>query len=207
MKRMNRVSMSQSAVALIPAATTAILRSLIQNGVTAPPFGDLGLGQAKISAWPLSRISQADKQEQRINLFLYQAQTKGGFPVRTGGESPGFQIQAFEMSYMLSVHGEENFQSELLFGVATSALAQKSRLNSAEIAASVANLKPADDQPELGRLFAEIGSTNVVSRFEALEICPMLEGADKMLDLWSKLQAPLRLSQTYQVVVRIASAG
>ncbi|WP_420120979.1 DUF4255 domain-containing protein [Nakamurella sp.] len=111
------------------AATTAVLRQLLQNEVTAANVaGSIG-GSVTVSALPPDRIDVANEKAQ-LNLFMYQVRPNAGwsttaFPSHDGsGRRLTNPPLALDLSYMLSAYGAKDFDSEILLGLGALVLHQ-----------------------------------------------------------------------------------
>src|SRR4051812_30703718 len=94
------------------AATTAVLRRLLQNAI--PSSDALGtLGDISVSALPPDRIDVTNEKN-RLNLFLYQVTPNTGW-MNTEYPSHSFDGArlsnpplALDLHYMLSAYGEKD---------------------------------------------------------------------------------------------------
>lgn len=102
------------------AATTAVLRALLQNAL--PTANLVGvLGPITVSALPPDRID-VGTETARLNLFMYQVRPNAGWS-NTGlpsHDATGRRVAnpplALDLSYMLSAYGAKDFHSEILLG-------------------------------------------------------------------------------------------
>jgi hypothetical protein len=102
------------------AATTAVLRGLLQNAIPAADLVGL-LGPITVSALPPDRID-VTAETARLNLFMYQVKPNAGW---SNNEFPWYDATghritnpplALDLSYMLSAYGSKDFHSEILLG-------------------------------------------------------------------------------------------
>jgi Pvc16 N-terminal domain len=102
------------------AATTAVLRQMLQNAIPTANLVGL-LGNVTVSALPPDKIDVANETS-RLNLFMYQVRPNAGW---SNSEAPSHSVVgrrltnpplALDLSYMLSAYGAKDFFSEILLG-------------------------------------------------------------------------------------------
>ena len=161
------------------AATTAVLRGLMQNAIPAADLVGL-LGPITVSALPPDRID-VTAETARLNLFMYQVKPNAGW---SNNEFPWYDPTgrritnpplALDLSYMLSAYGSKDFHSEILLGYGALVLHQtrvltrdlvKQTFTGGALPADLALLSTADldSQEELVSLSMEPMSVDDLSR-------------------------------------------
>jgi hypothetical protein len=110
------------------AATTAVLRRLLQDAIPASNLVGL-LGNVTVSALPPDRIDVTNEAA-RLNLFMYQVRPSAGW---SNTDHPSHSANgrrltnpplALELGYMLSAYGAKDFHSEILLGYGAMVLHQ-----------------------------------------------------------------------------------
>jgi hypothetical protein len=103
------------------AATTAVLRSILENGfsqLSLPPLGNI-----TVSTLPPDRIVVGRGETSTLNLFMYHASPNQGWrntdlPSRdTSGNRVANPPLALDLHYMMSAYGGEDLHSEVLLGL------------------------------------------------------------------------------------------
>jgi Pvc16 N-terminal domain len=130
------------------AATTAVLRRLLQNAI--PSANLLGvLGNVTVSALPPDKID-VTKEVSRLNLFMYQVRPSAAWS-NTDLPSHGATGRrltnpplALDLSYMLSAYGAKDFHSEILLGYGAMVLHQTRVLTRDLIQQTFSGVLPAD---------------------------------------------------------------
>ena len=110
------------------AATTAVLRRLLQNAIPSADLAGL-MGTIDVTALPPDRIDVTNEKSQ-LNLFLYQVTPNPGW---MNTDQPSFSFDgnrltnpplALDLHYMLSAYGEKDLFGEMLLGYAAMVLHQ-----------------------------------------------------------------------------------
>ena len=102
------------------AATTAVIRALLQNAIPAADLFGV-LGNIEVSALPPDRIDLT-AETSRLNLFMYQARPNPGWcnTDLPSHDSTSRRLTnpplSLDLSYLLSAYGAKNFHGEILLG-------------------------------------------------------------------------------------------
>ena len=205
--------------ALIPAAATAILKSLIENGLVERSITAALGSDAAVSGLPPDRFALDSDGRSQVNLFLYQLSQKGLAPASAygpsvdtlppGGSSPGGPARrgrlplTVEMQYLVTVVGAQDLQAEILLGAALDVLRQTPSLSGVEAAQILSAAGDAKSlAPPTRALLASAKLGTVLCR---MQICLQVLTLQEMLNLWSIFQTPYRLSALYKVTAEMFS--
>ena len=196
---------AQSTNALVFAGITAALKNVLENGmveqgVTAHLGDDFSL-----SALPPDRITTGSDEKPQINLFLYQVRPKGlDAPGRYAPpESRAETFIAYELFYLLTAYGSQDFHIEVLLGTAMERLRDTPLLLPPEIEALFRKLGNQDSGRLVLPAFVNLAASPLAGRVIEVRISPHVLAPEEMLQLWSALQARFRPSATYRVLVKI----
>ncbi len=199
--------------ALIPAATTAILKSLIENGLVEHSITAAIGSDAAVSGLPPDRFAQDSDGKSQVNLFLYQLSQKGLSPASAYGPAPNQEGDAgtrrgrlpltVEMQYLVTVTGAQDLQAEILLGTALDVLRHTPSLSGSEAAHMLSAAGDAESMaPPTRALLASADLGAILCRMKiVLQVLTLQE----MLNLWSIFQTPYRLSALYKVTVEMFS--
>lgn len=193
-------------IALVPAAVTAVLKSILENGLIDHGLtGHLG-SDILVSAQPFDRVETGENEHARINIFLYQINPKG----ITGYRRPGSErsvdsgiryISEVELFYVVTAYGAQDLHSEMLLGCAIQSLHDSATVGP-ELIQSILT---AQSSPRGGRVVpaaqSAVAASGSSAKIKCLRIVPYLIEPERLVSLWSSQQAPYRPSTTYQVTV------
>ena len=180
------------------AATTAVLRRLLQNAIPAAQLGGV-LGPVVVSALPPDRINVAVETSQ-LNLFMYQIRPNTGwsnneFPSHgSSGRRLTSPPLALDLSYMLSAYGAQNFHGEILLGHGALLLHQTRVLTRDAIKATFAGgALPAD--------LALLSGSGLDSQEEIVSLSMESLAMEEMSQLWQVFGEKYRPSIAFQAHV------
>ena len=184
------------------AATTAVLREVLQTGMTALDLPNALAGDVVVTAESPDRILRtgADAQSQ-LNVFLYSVQrntgwSNAGLPSRDArGERVASPMLALDLCYLLTAYGVGDYHAEILLGGAAQVLHDMPGLDRDTIRDA---LTPAANRPPV---LNQLQNAGLADQFEALKITPMPLPSEEISRLWSALNDPYRPSMAYQVSV------
>lgn len=188
--------------ALAIAATTAVLREVLQTGMTALDLGSALAGDVVVSAEPPDRIVRngADAQSQ-LNLFLYNVQRNPGWsnvglPARDArGERTGSPVLGLDLYYLLTAYGVGDYHAEILLGGAIHVLHELPGLDRPTIREA---LTPAANRPAV---LAQLQHAGLAEQLESMKVTPLPMPTDEISRLWSALNDSYRPSLAYLVTV------
>lgn len=204
--------------ALVPAATTAILKSLLENGLVEQSITAAIGSDAAVSGLPPDRFALDADDKSQVNLFLYQLSQKGLAPASAYGPQISSEAKSLEakgaarrgrlpltveMQYLLTVSGAQDLQAEILLGTALDILRQTPSLSGSEAAQRLHAAGNAQSlAPPTRALLAAADLGTVLCQMKiSLQVLTLQE----MLNLWSIFQTPYRLSALYKVTVEMHS--
>jgi hypothetical protein len=182
--------------ALALASVTAVLKSLLENGLAGRGVtGELG-GDATVSALPPDRVTSGADERAQLNLFLYHVTPHVGLRAANGG---GGGALALELHYLLTAYGAQDYQTEILLGHALQLLHETPVIGREELGATIASLTSAGDGRVVPPALAALVQSDLAEQVEQIRILPEFLGTEDMAKLWSSLQAKFRPSLTYKV--------
>lgn len=196
------------------AAVTAVLKSLLGNGLVASA-GSAGLGDVNISALPPDRLTTGTDERSQLNIFMYRVSPFSAIGNRAlferkerasqGHKSPA--PLAMELSYLLTACGAEEFHAEVLLGSAMQLLHQTPVLTPEKIRTALENLSPKKTKVQANPVKAALSASQLAEQVQQIRITPQFLSFEDMSKLWAALQARYRPSVCYQVsAVMIAGA-
>ncbi|HEX9372591.1 MAG TPA: DUF4255 domain-containing protein [Roseiflexaceae bacterium] len=190
---------------LVIASVTAILKSLLENGlvdrgVTASIGSD-----AIVSALPPDRIDVGADERAQLNLFLHQVtpntalRSASRLALDGDEKRPATSQLALDLHYLLTAYGAQDFQIEILLGYAIQRMHRTPTLKRDAIRASLTALSSADHGNVLPPTLAAMAASNLADQVEQIAISPQFLNGDEMSKIWSALQARYRPSVAYKV--------
>ena len=181
------------------AATTAVLRNLLDNGmIDAGP----AVGAVTVTAVAPDSIKLDDPAlGPRLNLFLYRASPNGwlsnaGLPTRSGdGTLVTNPPLALDLHYLLTAYAKSDFQAEILLGYAMSVLHDHPVLDRASIRTA---LTPSPLGPSiLPPAFQALAAADLADQAAAVTVALEPLDTEEMARLWSAIQAHYRPTVAY----------
>jgi hypothetical protein len=191
--------------ALAIASVTAILKSMLENGLVDRGISASVGSDAVVSALPPDRVDVGADERAQLTLFLHQVtpNTNLRSPGRLAldaDERPGAAPRlALDLHYLLTAYGAQDFQIEILLGYAIQRMHQAPTLRREAIRASLKALSAADHGNVLPPTLAAMASSDLAERVEQIAIAPQFLSGDEMSKIWSALQARYRPSIAYKV--------
>ncbi len=185
--------------ALLLAATTAVLRHLLENelarqGVTAFLGGD-----AVVSVLPPDRIPTGAEERAQVNVFLYQVAPNAALGSRLrGGAREGPPPLALDLYYLVTAYGAQDLQAEVLLGHVVQVLHERPVLPGEAIRAALAALVSRGGS---AALLSGLDPQEAAEAMGELRITPHFGAVDDLARVWSALQAGYRPSVAYRVTL------
>jgi hypothetical protein len=181
--------------ALALASVTAVLKSLLENGLANRGVtSDLG-GDATVSALAPDRVTSGADERAQLNLFLYHVTPHVGLRA-SGGDGA---VLALELHYLVTAYGAQDYQTEILLGHALQLFHERPVLGREELRTTLASLTSASDGRVVPPALAALTGSDLAEQVEQLRILPEFLSTEDMSKLWSSLQAKFRPSVTYKV--------
>ena len=190
--------------ALAIGAVTAVIRSLLENGLIQQGIAS-SLGEVpRITAQApeLDNGSGGAQSRDRLNLFFCQATTNPGWrnvgmPTRNyDGDRVNTDPLALDLHYLLTAYSQETFHAEIMLGYAMQLLHETPVLPRDTIRNALRSLsgsnRPAD---------RSIATADLADQIEQIKISSQPTNSEELSRFWSALQTPYRPSASYQVSV------
>jgi hypothetical protein len=190
--------------ALAIGAVTAVIRSLLENGLIQQGIAS-SLGEVpRITAQApeLDNGSSGAQSRDRLNLFFCQATTNPGWrnvgmPTRNhDGDRVNTDPLALDLHYLLTAYSQETFHAEIMLGYAMQLLHETPVLPRDTIRNALRSLsgsnRPAD---------RSIATADLADQIEQIKISAQPTNSEELSRFWSALQTPYRPSASYQVSV------
>ncbi len=194
--------------AMVLAAATAVLKSLLDNGlVTYGLSGSLG-GEVVTSVLSPDRITVQSDSHSQLNLFLYQITQKGLGTVSryaSGDDVPRTDLVVFELLYLVTAYGAQDYHTEILLGYALDQLNAHPCLSGSEVRTTLEAFAPNGNHHQLSPPLMALGQSDIAGRFATIRIAPQITTYQDMQNLWSSFQTPYRPSATYKVTLELSA--
>jgi hypothetical protein len=180
------------------AATTAVLRQLLQNAIPAAQLFGV-LGAIDVTALPPDRIDVA-AEKSSLNLFMYQARPNTGWSIAeipshdTTGRRLNNPPLALDLSYMLSAYGAQNFHGEILLGYGAIVLHQTRVLLRETVKATFSGGALPPD-------LALLATSGLDGQEELVKLTMDSMSVDELSRLWSVFGEKYRPSIAFQATV------
>jgi len=162
--------------ALALASVTGMLKDMLENGLARGDVMSNG-GDAPVSALPPNRAPSSVGERPQLNLFLYLVTPHTG--LRSSGSDSGAPRLALDLHYLVTAYGVQDYQAEILLGLALQLLHEQPVLESKEIREAIASLSTTRDgrfvPPALAALTAS-DLANQVERDQDRSRIPKLRG-------------------------------
>jgi hypothetical protein len=162
--------------------------------------------QVAVTAFPPDRVETGAKEQNQINLFLFQVTPNPGWrnmglPSRAGGgERVSNPPLALDLHYLLTAYGQEQFNAEILLGYAMHLLHEKPVLTRQEIRSALAVPSPVTGGI-LPPAFKEGAAADLADQVEQIKITPQILNTEELSKLWTAFQGHYRPTTAYQVSV------
>lgn len=187
--------------ALSLASVTALLKSLLENGLaTAGVTSKLG-GDATVSALPPDRVTSGADEKAQLNVYLYHITPHNAMrnTVPPASGQNGHRPLALELHYLLTAYGSQDYQTEILLGHALQLLHETPVLERERIRSSLSALSHTRDRRVIPAPQASLAQSPLADQVERITITPEFLSTEEISKLWSALQAKYRPSATYKV--------
>lgn len=185
------------------AAVSAVLRDLLQTGMTAMQLGDSLQGSlhgdVSVSVGAPDRVAtQGTGAGTQLNVFLYNvARNVGwanlGLPSRdTRGDRIDNPVLGLDLYYLLTAYGMKDYDAEVLLGGAMQVLHDTPGLDRNEIRTALGTGL---------NLPKNVEFCGLADQAEAIRITPLPMSTEEIVRLWSAFQSNYRPSVAYLVTV------
>ena len=180
------------------ASVTAALRSVLTNGLIRHS-GATGLGDVTVTVLPPDRVSVGSEEPNQLNLFMYRVTPHSALKNARGAiADAGVKSRtiAFDLHYLLTAYGAQDYNSEILLGCAVQLLSGTPVLNCDALPATAES--PARTRGSAGPR-AGLAPAELAREAVDIRITPQFLSSEEMSKLWSSLQARYRPSLAYEV--------
>lgn len=193
--------------ALAIAGVTAVLRSLLDDGMITQNISSIVDGRVAVTVLPPDRVETGNGSEHtQLNLFLHQVTFNNGW--RNHGlpscDSSGrYRLTnpplALDLHYLLSVYSAEELEGEILLGYAMQLLHETSVLDRTAIRRALENAPEIGDSlPPALRALAESGLADQV---EQIKVVPEPLSTEDLSKFWTATQSHYRPTAAYLATV------
>jgi Pvc16 N-terminal domain len=193
--------------ALAIASVTAVLKNLLNNGLTNQDISAT-VGSFTVSALSPDRIDiTTPGQQSQLNLFLYQVTPNAGWrnvglPSRNGnGERTSNPPLALNLHYLLTAYGALEFHAEILLGYGMQLLHEIPVLTRDAIRTSLAPPSPGGGGSNLPPEMQALFTSELAEQVEQIKIVPETLNSEEISRMWTAFQARYRPSAAYQASV------
>lgn len=194
--------------ALAVAATTAVLRHLLENGLSTYGAASLLGGDVLVSALPPSRVPVGAEERAQLNLFLYQVTPHAALrpvpqPARPWHDDTDALPLRLDMAYLLTAFGAQDLHMETLLGCGIQLFHGVPTLGADRLQATLAAAAHEDGGRDVLPVVAALARLARHCPVAEMKIAPLFLDLEEMSRLWSALQSPYRPSIAYKVSVAL----
>lgn len=189
--------------ALAIAATTAVLRSILNTGLAKQTSLSGILGSLTVSALPPDRITTGASEANQLNLFMYQVTPNPGWnnvgmPARDGrGDRVSNPPLALDLHYLLWAYGAADLHAEILLGYGMQLLHEMPVLTRNAIRAAFTPGTGGSLPP----IMQTLATAELADQMELIKICPYTLSTEELSKLWSAFQDKYRPTAAYIATV------
>jgi hypothetical protein len=180
------------------ASVTAVVKRLIENGLARRAVTSLIGGDATISSLPPDRVPSGSDEKPQLNVFLFSVSPHSALSGKRNGSGP--PPLALDLHYLISGYGAQDFQAEILLGLAIQILHEKPVVERDELRAILSSLSSTADRRVVPPTSAALAGSDLAERTARLTITPEFLSTEDSSKLWSAMQAKYRPSVTYKVM-------
>jgi hypothetical protein len=199
--------------ALAIAGVTAVLRDLLHEGLINHDLPS-DVSNVKVTSEPPDIITTGPNEEDRLNLFFYQATPNAGWrnadlPARdAAGSRVANPPLALDLHYLLTAYGAKSFHAEILLGYAMQILHETPVLTRDDIRRAlnpVPVVPPDPPVPVNGSIlpggFALLSAADLAEQAEQIRVTPQYLSTEEISKLWAATKANYRATCAYHVSV------
>ena len=190
--------------ALAIASVTYVMRDLLYNGLVTlnNNVGNI-LGDVDVKAQPLDRIEPSGSSSiNQLNLFMYLATPNQGWrnqdlPSRNSdGDRISNPALALDLHYLLTAHGKDEWNDEILLGCGMQILHENPTLARNTIRSV---LTPIGGPTQA--LLTALSNSGLAEQIELIKITPESMNTEEISRLWTAFGAKYRLNAAYKATV------
>jgi Pvc16 N-terminal domain len=192
--------------ALAIAAVTAVLKDILENGLTHDAIAT-SIGDTLITAIPPDRISVGADERPQLNIFLYQVSPNRNADW-VGRDRIDVRLPpplALDLHYLLTAYGPKDFQSELLLGYALQLLHEIPILNRDRVYTALKHAASLSSFGVLSQALATLSIEDLADQIAPIKLGSEFFSMEETSKLWSSLQTHYRPSAGYQASMILIS--
>lgn len=188
--------------AMTIATVTAMLRSLLENGLVTRDVTTAIGGDVLVSAVPPDRIATGAEEKPQLNLFLYQVSASTGLrgPLGRADRLANVPPLVLELSYLITAYGAGDYQTDILLGYILQLFHETPLLKTEAIRSTIKAGSKAGGGRVVTPGLAALAGSDLAEQVD-LRIVPQFLDQEALSRLWSAMQAKHRPSATYKVSV------
>jgi Pvc16 N-terminal domain len=194
--------------ALTIATVTAVLRSLLENGLVSRDVTTAIGGDVIVSAVPPDRIVTGAEEKPQLNLFLYQVAASTGLrnASRTT-DTVNAPPLALELYYLITAYGAQEYQTDILLGYVLQLFHETNVISTDAIRKAVKAASKVGGGRVVAPGLAALAASDLAERVDSVRVSPQFLDPDGLSRLWSSVQAKYRPSAAYKVSVVSIGVG
>lgn len=186
------------------ASVTALLKDLLENGLASNGVTARLGGDASVSAMPPDRISSGADEKAQLNVFLYHVTPRSALRQTQAGTP---RPLALELHYLLTAYGAQDYQTEILLGLAFKLMHENPTFEKERIRSTLKALSHSRDRRVIPAPQAALSGSTLADDVESITIEAEFLSSEEVSRLWSALQAKFRPSATYKVSVVVIDSS
>jgi hypothetical protein len=196
-------------LALLPAAVTGVLKSLLENGLIEAGVSTALGRDIVVSAQSPDRLKTGAEENPQLNIFFHHLVQKGltrnaryATPLREHSE-PGLSSVQLEMDYLISSYGTEDLHTEILLGHSVALLEMNSYMDSPMFVALLEKVTTKANKRALSPALTVLEPRAFASLVACVRVSAQQTTSQEMQNLWSTFQVAYRPSALYRVTVTV----
>jgi Pvc16 N-terminal domain len=193
--------------ALTIATVTAVLRSLLENGLVSRDVTTAIGGDVIVSAVPPDRIVTGAEEKPQLNLFLYQVAASTGLRNPRDPSVMSAPPLALELYYLITAYGAQEYQTDILLGYVLQLFHETSVISTDAIRKAVKAASKGGGGRVVAPGLAALAASDLAERVDSVRVSPQFLDPDGLSRLWSSVQAKYRPSAAYKVSVVSIGVG
>jgi hypothetical protein len=192
-----------SVAPLAIAATTAVLRDVLANGLIR--YSSLmRLGDVNVTILPPDRATVGADEPNQLNLFMYRVSPHSKLrpmPVSANNPSPDREGRSLplDLHYLITAYGAQDFHSEILLGCAVHLLNATPVLTGDIVRDALGRSAANGTKGAFSPAREALTVAAAIHVDAALKVSQEFLSFEEMSKLWSVMQARYRPSVAYQV--------
>jgi Pvc16 N-terminal domain len=193
--------------ALTIATVTAVLRSLLENGLVSRDVTTAIGGDVIVSAVPPDRIVTGAEEKPQLNLFLYQVAASTGLRNPRDTSVMSAPPLALELYYLVTAYGAQEYQTDILLGYVLQLFHETNVISTDAIRKAIKAASKGGGGRVVAPGLAALAASDLAERVDSVRVSPQFLDPDGLSRLWSSVQAKYRPSAAYKVSVVSIGVG